>query len=137
MKFQYLEFNYRDSVVNDELYIVFIFRRTRKIAKGDQQLRHVRPSVCLSASKNSAPTGRIFMKFHVLIFFENPLKMLKIHRNLIRTTGTLHENLRTFLIISRSFPRNMRNVSDKSCGENQNTHFVISNFSPPRKSYHL
>ena len=25
MKFQNLEFNYRDSVVNDELYIIFIF----------------------------------------------------------------------------------------------------------------
>ena len=25
----------------------------------------------------------------------------------------------------------MRNVSDKSCRENQNTHFVFSNFFPP------
>jgi hypothetical protein len=33
-------------------------------------------------------------------------------------------------IISRSFLFAMRNVSDKSCGENQNTHFVCSNFSP-------
>jgi len=24
----------------------------------------------------------------------------------------------------------MKSVSDKSCGENQNTHFVFSNFSP-------
>jgi hypothetical protein len=32
-----------------------------------------------------------------------------------------------FLIISRSLLLRMRNVSDKSCTENQNTHFVSSN----------
>ena len=42
--------------------------------------------------------------------------------------GTLHEDQHTFLIISRSFLSRMRNVSDKSCRENQNTHFVVSNF---------
>jgi hypothetical protein len=36
----------------------------------------------------------------------------------------------TFLIISRSVLLRMRNVSDKSCRENQNTHFVFSNISP-------
>jgi hypothetical protein len=33
-----------------------------------------------------------------------------------------------FFIISRSFVLRTRNVSDKRCTENQNTHFVISNF---------
>jgi hypothetical protein len=33
-----------------------------------------------------------------------------------------------FFIISRSFLLRMRNVSDKSCRENQNTYFVFSNF---------
>jgi hypothetical protein len=28
----------------------------------------------------------------------------------------------------------MRNVLDKSCGENQNTHFMLNNFFFPRKS---
>ena len=32
-----------------------------------------------------------------------------------------------FLIISRSVIRKMRNVSDKSCRENQNTYFVFNN----------
>jgi hypothetical protein len=31
----------------------------------------------------------------------------------------------------------MRNVSDKSCRENQNTHFKFSNISFPRKLYRL
>jgi len=42
-------------------------------------------------------------------------------------TGTLHEHQDTFFIISRSVLLRMRNVSDKSCTENQNTHFVFSN----------
>jgi hypothetical protein len=42
--------------------------------------------------------------------------------------GTLHEDQCTFFIISRSFLLRMRNISDKSCRENQNTHFVFSNF---------
>ena len=45
-----------------------------------------------------------------------------------RIKGTLHENQYTFLIISRSILLRMRNVSDKSCRENQLTHFVFSNF---------
>ena len=34
----------------------------------------------------------------------------------------------TFFITSRSVLRVMRNVSHKSCRDNQNTHFVFSNF---------
>ena len=43
-------------------------------------------------------------------------------------TGTLHEDQYTFLIISCSFLLRMRNVSEKSCRENQNTHFMFNNF---------
>jgi len=51
--------------------------------------------------------------------------------------GTLHEDKKLkFLIISRSFLLRMENVSDKSCRENQNTHFVFSNFFF-RKSFRL
>ena len=44
-----------------------------------------------------------------------------------KNDGTVREDQYTFLIISRSVLR-MRNVSDKSCRGNQNTHFVFSNF---------
>jgi len=40
-----------------------------------------------------------------------------------------------FLIISRSFLLRMRNVSDKSCRENQNTHFVLIFFKKNRAVY--
>jgi len=47
-------------------------------------------------------------------------------------TGSLHEDIRTFIIISRSVLLRMKNISDKICRENQNPHFVFHNFS--RKS---
>ena len=43
---------------------IFIWR-VPKIAKSDYQLRHV----CPSAWGNWAPTGRIFMKFDIYIYF--------------------------------------------------------------------
>ena len=42
--------------------------------------------------------------------------------------GTLHEDQHTFSTISRSALLRMKYVSDESCRENQNTHFVFSNF---------
>ena len=51
----------------------------------------------------------------------------KLHLNRPRITGTLHDGQHTFFIISCSVLLRMRNVSDESCRENQNTHFVFSN----------
>ena len=47
--------------------------------------------------------------------------------DLSRIAGTLLEDLCVFMIISRWILLGMRNVSDKSCRENQNTHFMFSN----------
>ena len=41
--------------------------------------------------------------------------------------GTSHEDQYTFFI-SRSLLLRMKNISDKSCRENQNTHCIFSNF---------
>jgi hypothetical protein len=43
-------------------------------------------------------------------------------------TVTLHEDHETFLSISHSLLLGMRNISDKSCRGNHNTHFVCNNF---------
>jgi hypothetical protein len=93
-------------------------------------------SVRLSAW-NSAPTGRIFIKFDIWWFFGNMPRKFKFQWNRSRIKGTLHEDQYAFFIISRSFLLRMKNVSDKSCGGNQNTHFVFSNFFFPRKSCRL
>ena len=47
-----------------------------------------------------------------------------------RITGTFHEDQYKFLIISATFLLRIRNVSDKSCREYQNTHFIFNNFFP-------
>ena len=50
--------------------------------------------------------------------------------------GTSHEDQYTFFI-SRSLLLRMKNISDKSCRENQNTHCIFSNFFFFWKWYHL
>jgi hypothetical protein len=47
---------------------------------------------------------------------------------LTKLTGTFGEDVCTFMIISRRILLKRRNGLDKSCRENQNTHFVFSNF---------
>jgi hypothetical protein len=46
---------------------------------------------------------------------------------IIKGGSTLHEFECTFMIIRRWILLRTRNVSDKSCRENQNTHFVFNN----------
>jgi hypothetical protein len=48
-----------------------------KLRKVTIKLRHVRPSVSLSAWNNSAPTGRIFLKPDTLIFLQNVSTIFK------------------------------------------------------------
>jgi hypothetical protein len=43
---------------------------------------------------------------------------------------TLRKDQFTFFIISRSILLRMGNVSDKSCIENQDVHFMLNNFFP-------
>ena len=49
--------------------------------------------------------------------------------------STLCENLCTFMKISLCILLRMRNVSDKSCRENQSTPFTFSNFFPKNVSF--
>ena len=55
----------------------------------------------------------------------------KFHYSLTRITGTLHEDLRIFMI-PRLILLRMRNVSHKCWRQNQNTHFMLNNFPPPK-----
>ena len=69
-------------------------------------------SLCLSAWNNATHTERIFTKFGSGLFFENLLRKFKFRYSLTRITGSVHEDLYSFMIISRSFPPVVRNVSD-------------------------
>ena len=71
-----------------------LFRHVRSVAKDDFYLRHV-----CSAAWNSTPTGRISVKVDICAFFENLSRKFKFHENRKATTGTLHEDQYTFLIM--------------------------------------
>jgi hypothetical protein len=50
---------------------------------------------------------------------------------------TLHGNQYTISIISRSFLLRMKNIWNKSCRENPNTHFVFNNFFENHSLYEI
>ena len=87
-------------------------------------------SVRPSAWNNSAPIGRIFHEIWHLNIFRRSVRKIQFSLKSDKISGTLHEDQFKFLIISRSVLLRMRNVSDKSCRENQNTHFMFCNFFP-------
>jgi hypothetical protein len=86
----------------------------------------------MSVCNNSAPTGRIFVKFYIWVFFENLLRKFVYDLNLTRTAGNLRKDLCTFMIISHRILLRMRSVSNKNCRENQNTYILFSNFFFPK-----
>jgi hypothetical protein len=65
------------------------------------------------------------MKFHIWVFLENLSRKFKSLQNLTRITDTLHEDLSTFMIISRSIFLRTRNVSKKVV-EKIKTHILCS-----------
>jgi hypothetical protein len=56
----------------------------------------------------------------------------KIQVSVIRITGILHEDVFTFMTISRRILLRMRNVSNKSCRGNQNTFYAQQLFFLPK-----
>jgi hypothetical protein len=83
-------------------------------------------SVRPSARKNSAPTKRIIIKFDNWRFFENVSRKFQFDSNLTRITGILFEDPPAFM--KCCWIRRTRKVSNRSCGEYQNTHFAVNNF---------
>ena len=78
---------------------------------------YVSVSVPSCAWDNPAPTGRIFMKFDISVFFENVSRKFKFHYNLTTITSTVHAHRYTLLLLSRSDLLRMRNVSYKGFTE--------------------
>jgi len=76
-----------------------VFRRFHKLREVTIIfVMSVRPSAW-----NSAPSGRIFTKFDMVVFWENMSRKFKFHLNLTRITGTLHEDQNLFLIYLAQF----------------------------------
>jgi hypothetical protein len=76
---------------------VTIFWRVHKLTKSDYYFPYVclsvHPSVRPSARNNSAPTGRIFMKFLYVTIFRKTVEKIQVTLNSDQyKTGTLHQN---------------------------------------------
>ena len=69
-----------------------------------------------------------FYDIEYLKLFRKYIKIVRVSLKSDNNNGTLHEDLCRFIIISRAIILRIRNVSDKSCGENQNTHFMSNKF---------
>jgi hypothetical protein len=86
-------------------------------------------TVCPSEWYNSAPTGRIFMKFDIGVYFENLLRKIQVSLKSDKINGYFTWRPMS-IYISRWILLRMRNVSGKICRENQNTRFIFNNFFP-------
>ena len=90
-------------------------------------------SVCLSASlpvspstwNNSAAIGRIFIKFNIRVSFKNLSRTFRFHYNVTRITVTLHEDLRTFMIVTPWIIVRMKNFLEIRCRKKIKTHVVF------------
>jgi len=66
------------------------------------------------------------------VLFENPTRKFKFHYSNTRITSTLHEDQCTFITVTRSMLLRVRNISDKSCTENQHKFYVQHFFFPEK-----
>ena len=57
-------------------------------------------------------------------------RKFKLHKNLRRIMGNLHAGPTAFIIISSVILRRIKNVSDRTFGENQNAFFKFNNLFP-------
>jgi hypothetical protein len=70
------------------------------------------------------------MKSYIGVFFLKSAHKLNFHLNLTRITGTLHNDLRTFMIVSGRIILRMATISDKR-GRGQQNPFLFHNPPPP------
>jgi hypothetical protein len=75
-----------------------------------------------SARNNSAPTGRILIKFYTWDFFES------LSRKFWLCENPTKNDFFTFMTISRWILIGIKNVLDEICREDQNTHFMFDTF---------
>jgi hypothetical protein len=92
-------------------------------------------SVRPSAWNKSVRCRLIFYEILYSRIYENLRRKLNFYYNLTIMAGTLREDVCSFMMTYGLIILRMRNVSDKSCRENQNTFCVQYTFFP--KIYHL
>ena len=108
-------------------YFVFVylycFWRVKKIANSDCLLRHF----CLSAWKKSAPQRSDFRDILYLGIFRKSVDKIKVSLKSDMNNGYFTWRPIYIFITLPAFLLIMRNFWDRSCRENQSTHFRVSN----------
>jgi len=112
---------------SSKLRMLMYFRAFAKLRKATK-LNYV--FICPSTWNISASTVWISMKYYIWLFFKNLCRKFECHYNMTRIRGTLHEDLCTFIILSRWILLRMRTSSGKTCKENQIAHFTFTNVFP-------
>jgi hypothetical protein len=84
--------------------------------------------------------GSHWKDFHEILYgsvFRKCVVKIKVSLSLTRIAGNLRKDRYTFFIISLSVRLRTGTVSNKSCTENQNTHFMFNIFSQNRVVYKI
>ena len=102
-----------------------VFRRVRKIAKRDY--RFDKPACPFFCPHTRLPLDGFSWNF-ISEDFPKISRENSSWLNLTTITGTVYEYLCTFMVIARWILLRMRNISNKTCGENINTHFMFNKF---------
>jgi hypothetical protein len=118
---------YGDKVAEAWSWAV-IFRRVRNIAK-----KRLLASSCLSVrlSVRMEQLGFQWTDFREiwhLSILRKSVEKIQVSLKSDMNNGYFTWRLIYIFIISRSVPLRMRNVSDKRCKENQNTHFMFNTY---------
>ena len=91
------------------------------------------PFVCMDKWTGRLSNWEDFHNICIRVSFVVLSRKFKFHKNLTRIMVALHDYLCTFMIFSRGIVLRMRNLSDRSCRENQSTHIWGSIiFFPPK-----
>ena len=85
------------------------------------------PHFCLCAWNKSAPIWADFHEIWYFGIFRRSDEKIQVSLKSGTNNGYLHRDQYTFFFISLSFLLRIRNVEDKHCTENRNTHLVSNN----------
>jgi len=117
------KFQYANSHVKGIYPWMSNLRRLRKISKATVM------SVCLSVCKEYLCSH--WTEYHEIWYLSNFRKSVGENLSFItiwqKMTGNLHEDVSTIIMIYLCILLILRNISDQSCIENQNTHFMFNN----------
>jgi len=83
-----------------------------------------------SAWNNSAHAGHTTTKFDIWGFLKKYIEKIQVLLKSDKNNRYFTWRLLYIVTVSRWIILWMRNVSDESCRENQNTHFISNNFYP-------